>query len=102
RDVGAEADEVQARIVSVRGAAERLFDRDPGTVLAAAAQQAVERGRGDEVVRERVGVEAERSLRPRDEAARSRWQVGVARVAAPDVRPEPAAAAVAGAAGRDA
>ena len=50
--------------------------------------------RGDQVLVERLGVEAERSHRPRHDPGPAGRQVGVARIAAPDVRAERAANAV--------
>jgi len=47
RDVGTEADEVQPGVAAARGLAERLRRRNPGAVLAAAAQQAMKARRGD-------------------------------------------------------
>ena len=76
------------------GAGERLRQRHADAVLAAAPQQAMKARRRDQVLVERLGVEAERAHGPRDDAGRPGRQVGVARIAAPDVRAERAAQAV--------
>ena len=87
--------QARALVSSARPAQARLPASTADAVFAAAPQQPVEARRGDKILRQRLGVEAQRARSAaRDEAPAAGRQIGIARIAAPDVRAERAAQAL--------